>query len=67
MITLHEAIRSVQEELIKSQQERIQKGMPELFVTPFTVQEVVVLLKCILHRSAGIQGREKYQNTARHI
>ncbi len=33
MITLHEAIRSVQEELIKSQQERIQKGMPELFVT----------------------------------
>jgi hypothetical protein len=66
MITLHEAIRSVQEELIKSQQERIQKGMPELFVTPFTVQEVVVLLKCILYRVVGIQGKEKCQNTARH-
>lgn len=66
MITLHEAIRSVQEERIKSQQERIQKGMPELFVTPFTVQEVVVLLKCILHRVVGIQGKEKCQNTARH-
>lgn len=67
MITLHEAIRSVQEELIKSQQERIQKGMPELFVTPFTVQEVVVLLKCILHRVVKIQERERCQNIALHI
>lgn len=42
MITLHEAIRSVQDELIKSQQEREQKGIPPLFVT----EKLTIELSC---------------------
>lgn len=43
MITLHEAIRSVQDELIKSQQERKQMGIPELFVT----EKLTIELSCV--------------------
>lgn len=43
MITLHEAIRSVQDELIKSQQEREQKGIPQLFVT----EKLTIELSCV--------------------
>lgn len=42
MITLHEAIRSIQDELIKSQQEREQKGIPPLFVT----EKLTIELSC---------------------
>lgn len=42
MITLHEAIRSIQDELIKSQQERVQKGIPRLFVT----EKLTIELSC---------------------
>lgn len=43
MITLHEAIRSVQDELIKSQQEREQRGIPRLFVT----EKLTIELSCV--------------------
>lgn len=42
MITLHEAIRSIQDELIKSEQEREQKGIPRLFVT----EKLTIELSC---------------------
>ena len=43
MITLHEAIRSIQDELIKSQQERRQQGIPQLFVT----DKLTIELSCV--------------------
>lgn len=42
MITLHEAIRSIQDELIKSEQEREQKKIPRLFVT----EKLTIELSC---------------------
>ncbi|MCI9173601.1 MAG: hypothetical protein HFH49_01480 [Lachnospiraceae bacterium] len=53
MITLHEAIRSVQEELIKSQQERIQKGMPELFVT----EKLTIELSCVFSETDSTDAK----------
>lgn len=43
MITLHEAIRNIQDELIKSEQERTQKGIPPLFVT----EKLTIELSCV--------------------
>lgn len=43
MITLHEAIRNIQDELIKSEQEREQKGIPRLFVT----EKLTLELSCV--------------------
>lgn len=43
MITLHEAIRGIQDELIKSEQERVQKGIPKLFAT----EKLTIELSCV--------------------
>lgn len=43
MITLHEAIRGIHEELISSEQERIQKGRKALFVT----EKMTIELSCV--------------------
>lgn len=43
MITLHEAIRIIQDELIMSEVEREQKGIPALFKT----EKLVIELSCI--------------------
>lgn len=43
MITLHEAIRSVQDELIKSQQERELRNIPPLFET----EKLTVEFSCV--------------------
>ncbi len=43
MITLHEAIRNIQDELIKSEREREQKGIPRLFVT----EKLTLELSCV--------------------
>lgn len=43
MITLHEAIRNIQDELIKSEREREQKGIPRLFAT----EKLTIELSCV--------------------
>lgn len=53
MITLHEAIRNVQEELIKSQQEREQMNMPKLFVT----DKLTIELSCVFSKTDSTDGK----------
>ena len=43
MITLHEAIRKIQDELIKSEQERKMRGIPPLFKT----ERLTIELSCV--------------------
>lgn len=47
MITLHEAIRTIQDELIKSEVERKQEGIPALFET----KKLVIELSCVFTES----------------
>lgn len=47
MITLREAIRSVQDELIKSQQEREERGIPTLFET----EKLTIEFSCVFSES----------------
>lgn len=51
MITLHEAIRSVQDELIKSEQERVQRGIPRLFET----EKLTIEFSCVFSETEGTQ------------
>lgn len=53
MVTLHEAIRSVQDELIKSQQEREQKGIPKLFVT----EKLTIELSCVFSETDSTEAK----------
>lgn len=47
MISLHEAIRSVQDELIKSQQERELRNLPPLFET----EKLIVEFSCVFSKN----------------
>ncbi len=51
MITLHEAIRTIQDELIQSEAERKQKGIPTLFKT----EKLVIELSCVFTESENAE------------
>ncbi len=53
MVTLHEAIRSIQDELLKSEREREQKGIPRLFVT----EKLTIELSCVFSETDSKEAK----------